>query len=225
LVLGDDSQIDSDITEIFQDWNLSHLLAISGLHVGLVAALFYFILVKFNLLTREKAQWLLILGLPIYAFLAGGEPSVWRSSIMVLFFILFNKLNWRISPMDVLSIVFILLIAADKYIIYHIGFQLSFPVTFVLLLSVIWVSHNESRVFSVLQISFIAQMMILPLQLAYFSTFHPLSILLNVLVVPYFTLFVIPSMFLLLLFSPLTFVVELFDKLFVPVQQSFIAFL
>src|SRR5699024_1290459 len=71
LVLGDDSHIDEDIIDLFQDWNLSHLLAISGLHVGLVTALVYFILIKSNVLTREKAQWLMILFLPIYAFLAG----------------------------------------------------------------------------------------------------------------------------------------------------------
>lgn len=225
LVLGDDSHIDEDIIDLFQDWNLSHLLAISGLHVGLVTALVYFILIKSNVLTREKAQWLMILFLPIYAFLAGGEPSVIRASTTVLLFLIFNKLKWRITAMDVLSIVFILLVAVDRYIVYHIGFQFSFLVTFGLLLSRRWLSQSTSYVFSVLQISFVSQMMILPLQLAYFSTFHPLSILLNVVIVPYFTLFVIPSMFLLLLFSPLTFIVNLFDQLFVPIHRLFIAFI
>src|SRR5699024_10050729 len=82
------------------------------------------------------------------------------------------------TAMDVLSIVFILLVAVDRYIVYHIGFQFSFLVTFGLLLSRRWLSQSTSYVFSVLQISFVSQMMILPLQLAYFSTFHPLTILL-----------------------------------------------
>src|SRR5699024_1884613 len=92
LVLGDESHIDEDIIYLFQDWDLSHLLVFSGLHVGLVTALVYFILIKFNVLTREKAQWLMILFLPIYAFLAGGEPSVISASTTVLIFLIFNKL-------------------------------------------------------------------------------------------------------------------------------------
>src|SRR5699024_1917286 len=108
----------------------------------------------------------------------------------------------------------ILLVAVDRYIVYHIGFQFSFLVTFGLLLSRRWLSQSTSYVFSVLQISFVSQMMILPLQLAYFSTFHPLSILLNVVFVPYFTLF-----------SPLKFIVILFDQLFVPIHRLFIAFI
>src|SRR5699024_4085333 len=74
-------------------------------------------------------------------------------------------------------------------------------------------------------ISFVSQMMILPLQLAYFSTFQPLSILLNVIVVPYFSLFVIPFMFFLLFLSffPLIFI-NFFDQLFVRIQHTFISF-
>src|SRR5699024_9497534 len=83
LVLGDDSFINEDITDLFQRWSLSHILAISGLHVGLVVALVYFMLIKLNIVTKEKAQLLMILFLPIYALLAGGAPSVWRASTMV----------------------------------------------------------------------------------------------------------------------------------------------
>src|SRR5699024_2532698 len=100
-----------------------------------------------------------------------------------------------------------------------------FLVTFGLLLSRRWLSQSTSHVFFVLKISFVSQMMILPLQSAYFSTFHPLSILLRVVIVPYFTLFVVSSIFLLLLFSPLTFCVNLFDPLFVPLRRLFRAFI
>src|SRR5699024_10349537 len=60
---------------------------------------------------------------------------------------------------------------------------------------------SNSRVLQGLQISFVSQMMILPLQLPYFSPFQPLSILLNFLVVPYFSFLVIPYMFILLVLS------------------------
>lgn len=224
LVLGDDTQISNDIIELFQRWNLSHLLAISGLHVGLIVALLYFLFIKFNILTKEKTQWVIIFFLPFYAFLAGGEPSVWRASSMVLFFIIISKTKIKFSFTDVLSIVFILLIALDKYIIYNIGFQLSFSVTMGLLLSKNWLSQPNISFFSIFKISFVSQMVILPLQLMYFSTFQPLSILLNVLVVPYFSAFVIPFLFLMLVVSLFAGVlIPYFDLLFYHIHGYFIS--
>ncbi|WP_106497088.1 DNA internalization-related competence protein ComEC/Rec2 [Lentibacillus sp. Marseille-P4043] len=224
LVLGDDSMISDDTIELFQRWGLSHLLAISGLHVGLIITLLYFILIKLNLLTKEKAQWVMIFFLPFYAIVAGGEPSVWRASVMAMVFIVLAKLKLQYSVTDALSIVFFLLILANKYIVYSVGFQLSFLVTFGLLLSKRWLAETSSPVFLVLQISFVSQMMILPLQVAYFYTFQPLSIVLNIVVVPYFSIFVIPLMFLLLVISPVSgLLLSILDRIFVFVHGIFIS--
>ena len=223
LVLGDDSLLDEQTIELFQRWNLSHLLAISGLHVGLIISVIYFLLIKLNILTREKAQWVMIIILPIYAIIAGGEPSVWRACLMVLLFIILRKMKVVYSLTDVLSIIFLLLLLFDKYIIYHIGFQLSFLVTLGLLLSGKWIVATKSPLIISLQISFVAQMMIIPLQLAYFYTFQPSSILLNLIVVPYFSIFVIPFMFFILLLSPLPVsVLTGFNFIFETVHRFFI---
>src|SRR5699024_11080505 len=87
------------------------LLAISGLHVGLIVGLIYFILFKMGLMTKEKAQWTMLLFLPIYALVAGGEPSVWRASMMVFLFIILSKWKLSISVSDVISIVFLLILS------------------------------------------------------------------------------------------------------------------
>src|SRR5699024_8887506 len=63
------------------------------------------------------------------------------------------------------------------------------------------------------KISFISQMILLPLQLHYFSVFQPLSIFLNVIVIPYFTIIVIPLMFIMILF--MLFLIILIDFLYV----------
>ncbi|UJL44896.1 DNA internalization-related competence protein ComEC/Rec2 [Virgibacillus sp. NKC19-16] len=226
LVLGDDSRISEDTVELFQRWSLSHILAISGLHVGLVVGLIYFMLIKLNIVTKEKAQWIMIFFLPVYALIAGGEPSVWRASTMVLIFIILSKTKLKFSVTDVLSVVFLLLILFDPYVVYHVGFQLSFIVTFGLILSRKWISDTSTRYMQIFQIGFISQMMILPLLLAYFSTFQPLSVLLNWIVVPYFSLFVIPLMFILLLLTPLPPVFTvIFDALFVSINKIVIGFI
>ncbi|WP_339228186.1 DNA internalization-related competence protein ComEC/Rec2 [Oceanobacillus sp. FSL K6-2867] len=224
IVFGDDSTMDSETEDLFQRWSLSHIIAISGSNIALIVALFYFLLIKLNLLTHEKAQWLMIFFLPVYALLAGGEPSVWRAAIMVVLFILLNKFKLRFSYTDILCIVFILLILFDKNIIYHVGFQLSFIVTFAILLSRNWLGKTESAIWQVLQISFVSQMVIIPIQFAYFSIFQPLSIILNLIVIPYFTIVVIPLMYILV---PLSFLPDLFinmlDALFVNIHQLIIA--
>ncbi|WP_245799255.1 DNA internalization-related competence protein ComEC/Rec2 [Virgibacillus siamensis] len=214
LVLGDDSQLGDETTAVFQRWNLSHLLAISGLHIGLIVGLVYFILVKLTIFTKEKAQTIMIYFLPCYAFLAGGEPSVWRASLMVILFLFIGKARIKISATDVLSIVFLTLMTFNKFIVYNVGFQLSFLVTFGLLLSGRWLLQSNSSFWAVTKISFVAQMLIIPLQISYFSTFHPLSILLNLMIVPYFSIIVIPFLFILLLLSPLQIFTPILDSLF-----------
>lgn len=223
LVLGNDSLLDEETLELFQRWSLSHILAISGLHVGLIIGLLYFALVKFNLVTKEKANWFILIFLPLYALLAGGAPSVWRASLMAFMFLVINKIKLNYSVTDILGLVCLILIIFDRYIIYHIGFQLSFLVTFGLVLSRNWISQTN-RLWQPLLISFTAQMMILPLLFIYFSIFQPLSILLNVIVVLYFSVFVIPFMFILLLLSPLsTLLTNLLDILFQSVHKPFIS--
>lgn len=225
LVLGNDSFIEDETIELFRRWGLSHLLAISGLHVGLIIGLVYFLLINIGLMTKERAQWFMIVFLPIYAIIAGGEPSVWRASLMAFIFIILSKLKFNLTVTDILSIVFITLILVDKYIIYHVGFQLSFIVTFSIILSRKWVMDHSSLLFQMLKISFISQMVILPLQFAYFSIVQPASILLNVIVVPYFSLLIIPSMFLMMMLSPIPLLPTVFDKLFRSIHTFLLEFL
>src|SRR5690625_5969658 len=112
-------------------------------------------LIKLNIVTKEKAQLLMILFLPIYALLAGGAPSVWRASTMVLLFIILNKIKVKFSVTDTLSLVFLLLILFDKYIVYHVGFLLSFIVTVGIILSNHWLGQSDLRVLLGLHLSFL----------------------------------------------------------------------
>lgn len=226
LILGDRSFIDRHTIQLFQQWGLSHILAISGLHVGIIVTIIYFILVKSLLTTREKAQLLIILFLPFFALTTGGQPSVWRASLMVLLFLLLNRFKRKVELLDIFSIVFIILLVSDKTMIHHIGFQFSFLVTFGLLLSRSLLNQSKSRLYKAFVISFVAQMIILPVQLHYFYSFQPLSIFLNLIVIPYYSIVVIPLMFLLLLilFLPKR-IIHLIDHCFIIVHDYFLSFL
>lgn len=197
LVLGERGNLDERTIDIFQRWGLSHLLAISGLHVGIIIASLYFIIVRCGILTKESAEWVLIIFLPIYSIIAGGEPSVLRSSLMVLIFLIINKVRLSFHLQDTISVVFLILIIVNPLFVYHIGFQFSFLVTFALILSRQWLQQTTSPLWQLLIICYVSQMAILPLQFHYFHTFQPLSIFVNFIIVPYFSLFVIPFMFFL----------------------------
>ena len=223
LILGEDSYITSYIIDHFRYWNIAHLLAISGLHTAIFVGIIYLILMKLLKFTIESTQIILILILPLFTILTGAEPSVVRASLMVIVFILLNLLQIKLKPSDLISIIFIGLVIINPYFLTHIGFQFSFAVTFGLLTSLKWLSQTNSRIIQSFKISFISQMIILPLQLHYFTIFQPLSIILNVIVIPYFTVFVIPYMFLMLIgmFLP-RLIREVLDSFFVGVHTIFI---
>ncbi len=219
LIFGDTSALDSEVIEVFQRWGLSHILAISGLHVGLIVGLLYALLVKSGWVTKETASYILLGFIPLYIVIAGGEPSVLRAGLMVFLFLVVQTWFQKISTIDGLSIVFICLVCLDPYIVYHIGFQFSFITTIALLLSTKWLAQTTSTVWNVAHISLIAQLSILPLQLNAFHIFQPLSIGLNIIVVSYFSLLIIPFLFIYILMFPLVSpLMQLFDSLFIYVH-------
>lgn len=222
LVLGDDSSIPEEVIDMFREWGLSHLLAISGLHVGLIVGLIYFLLIKTGFVTMETAKWAVVIFLPIYSIIAGSAPSVLRASFMGILLILFSVIKKQMTITDTIAIVFLLLVLFDKHIVSQAGFQFSFLISFSLILSSGLLAKTDRLFFQMLFISFISQMVIVPIQMQYFSSFQPLSILLNVFVVPYFSFFVIPLMFILLLLIPFNHLFFWLDLLFQKIHILFL---
>lgn len=226
LILGDTDAIDIEIKQLFQRWGLSHILAISGLHVGLIVGLLYIVLVKSGWITKETASYLLMGFIPFYIIIAGASPSVLRAGLMVFLFLVLKMWFRKISTTDGLSIVFIVLVCFDPFIVYHIGFQFSFLTTFSLLLSRKWLSQTTSRMWHIAQISFVAQMAILPLQINAFYVFQPLSILLNLIIVTYFSVIVIPFLFVYVATFPLVgSITKMIDGVFLKIHTLVLAWI
>jgi competence protein ComEC len=200
MIAGEDSNLDEQTVQLFNRWSLSHILAISGMHIALFSAILYFLLTKLQLLTREKTYWFLFGFLAIYPIFAGGEPSVWRSALMVMLIMLFKVLGIKLPIIDSISIVFLLLLVFDPNYLFHVGFQFSFLVSLALLLSAR--IYTGSFVSALLETSLLSQLVILPLQVSQFFFLNPLSGLLNLFAIPFYTFLGIP---LLLLISVLLF--------------------
>ncbi len=209
LLFGETSDLNEETAEWFRNWGLSHILAISGLHVGLISGMIFIILFRSGAVTLEHSRFLLFIFLPVYCFIAGGSASVLRAVLMAVFALLFMHRNLKISGTDLVSLAaFCLLLLAPNQL-RQIGFQFSFLVTFAIVLSLPVLSQTPNKLHASAKISLICQLSILPLQIHYFYECNPLTLLANLLVVPYFSVVVIPLciiLFLLaLLFSPLAY--------------------
>ncbi|RCW65309.1 DNA internalization-related competence protein ComEC/Rec2 [Saliterribacillus persicus] len=221
LIFGDKEGLDDEIIALFQRWNLSHLLAISGLHVGLIILMFYMLMLRLPFFTKEKSQCVLFILLLFYPLIAGEAPSVWRSCLLALFVLIQLKFKFAFSSLDILSIVFVVMLLVDPYSIYQLGFQFSFIVTFAIILSRIIIHEAGNYLQIIIQISGISLLIILPIQLYHFYTFNPLAIAINLLYIPYFSFIIIPLSLLMVVFSALPVIPQLFDYFFVKIQSLF----
>lgn len=194
LIFGDQQHIDPEVIDAYQQLGIIHILAISGLHVGFLTAAVYHLLLRFGM-TRESAKLLLIVILPIYAIITGASPSVVRAVCMAIGYLIFSLISVRLKTVDALCLVFLGLLLIDPYQLFHIGFQLSFAVTFFLLLSNSIFSQFTNWFGRFLIVTMIAQLGSLPLLLYHFQTVSLLSFVMNILFVPFYTLFVLPLAF------------------------------
>ncbi|MCH1625002.1 DNA internalization-related competence protein ComEC/Rec2 [Fredinandcohnia quinoae] len=207
LIYGERKNISEEVMNAYQSLGIVHLLAISGLHISLMTGMFFFFCIRVGL-TRQMAANLLLLLLPLYMIIAGASPSVLRSGTMCLLGVASLKWWGKISLLDVISLTCIGLLAYNPYFLFNIGFQLSFIISFSLILSsgVIFrkYKHFLSSLFAV---SFLAQVCSTPILLFHFYEFSILSLPLNMVFVPLYSILILPlsifTVLVLIVFEPL----------------------
>lgn len=201
FILGDKKYLDDEVKNRYQELGVSHIFAISGMHVSLITGILFFILKKI----KDNLKYFIVISfLIIYVFLTGLQASVLRS---VSFFIV-NYLNKKYSfDLDIkntfLIAVIILLIIYPNLII-DIGFQYSSIISFSLINFSYLIKGNYLK--TSLTISIIAFFVSLPITINNNFEINILSIINNLFIVPYISYILYPL-------SVLTFFIPIFDNL------------
>jgi competence protein ComEC len=179
LILGDKSLLDQETRNSFGATGAMHVLAVSGLHIGIITQLLlYLFQFSSKLITRRNAVFITVLLLWIYALLTGFSPSVVRAVFMFSVLILAQETGGNYAPINVLFFTAFILLLFNPYVIYDIGFQLSYLAmlgiyTLYKPIAAWYITKNKilNYLWQGSAIGFAAQAMTVPLTLYYFHQF------------------------------------------------------
>lgn len=127
MILGDGDRVSEDIGTLFASTGIRHVIAISGLHIAIIAGLLMVLFSSFLKLGRGPTFWATSFFVILFVFFVGAPSSAIRAGIMALIFLLAFKIGKPYSaPRALLLTAVVMLIMNPMLLIYDIGFQLSF---------------------------------------------------------------------------------------------------
>lgn len=190
FILGKTELISDEVLTSYRENGISHLFALSGLHVSIFSSILLFILKKLRF--KEILNYVLIfIFLLLFSFITGFSPSILRATL--LFFLLgINKVFYlNIRTLDILYLIFIILVIINPFIIYNLSFILSFTAAFFLIFSSDLLKGKNYFV-SLFKVSLLSYFASLPLSIYYFRYTNLLGTILNLVFVPLVSFVVFP---------------------------------
>lgn len=208
LIIGDQNSISQQIRDDFSRTGTSHILSISGLHVGIVATvsflvfktlLSYFNIFLWNAWTKKGAAILSLFPVLIYGLLAGMSPSTQRSVVMVSVFLISFFVEKDQDAINTLAVAALLILAVHPPSLFMISFQLSFLSVFFIIFGMNytyygknkkseadrkWLQRLQRKVTAFFLVSFFATIGTLPVVMYYFNQISLVGLAANCVAVP-----------------------------------------
>jgi competence protein ComEC len=208
MALGDKSQLTKNLRESYAVTGASHVLALSGLHLGIVYTLLSLLLNRRR--WQVVSQVIIIVCVWLFVFLVGMSASVVRAAVMLTVYALLSLGHRNRMSVNTLAFAAIVMLLFNPRALFDIGFQLSFMAVLAILLfyplfEQVWpqsflLDHRAFRwVWTMLAVSCAAQIGATPLIAYYFGRFSNYFLLTNLLVVPAATLILYLSLVVLLI--------------------------
>jgi competence protein ComEC len=200
LLIGYKDDLDKTLVQSYSNTGVVHIIAISGLHLGLI---YWLLLLLINPLQRRKhTKWLkpvlIISGLWLFSLLAGAQPSVLRSAVMFTCLALGESIDRRSSIYNSLAASAFILLCYNPYWLWDVGFQLSYAAVLSIVIFMQPVYNwfyikNKALdfIWKMNAVTIAAQILTLPISIYHFHQFPNYFLLTNFIAVPLSSLIVL----------------------------------
>ena len=197
MALGDRSALTKELKETYSKTGASHVLALSGLHLGIIYALLSMLVVgrRWQMITQVAT----VLSIWAFVFLTGMSASVVRSAVMLTVYALLALGHRQKMSVNTLAFTAIVMLLVTPKALFDVGFQMSFMAVFSILLFVplfyrpfsaeyLMTHRAVSWLWGMVAVSVAAQIGVAPLIAYYFGRFSCYFLLTNFIVIPAATL-------------------------------------
>ena len=193
LLIGYTNDLDKDLVQAYSNTGVVHIIAISGMHLGLIYVMLVWLFAKIPVISKSKiTQVALILScLWLFSLLTGAAASVLRSAVMFTFISVGKTFSKQSSIFNSLAASAFVMLCYNPYFLWDVGFQLSYlavigiiifqqPVYTWLFITNKWID----KIWKLMAISLAAQVLTFPICIYYFHQFPNLFLLTNIIAVP-----------------------------------------
>lgn len=189
FLLGNKNYMNEVSYDNYKDNGVTHLFAVSGMHISIFSAFLFAFLKKLKL-KKDKAYIIVFIFLIFYAFLVGFSSSVLRATIFMILIYINKRINLNIKTIYILYYQFLLFLLINPFYIYDIGFLYSFATSF----GIILFSKKLTGIYFVklFKTSLVAFLFSLPITLYNFYEINFFSIIANIIIVPIVSIIVFP---------------------------------
>jgi len=193
LVLGVKHHLDEDLKQAYTNAGVTHVLAVSGMHVGIIYMILVFLLGKIRRLPHGKLYFvsLVLLILWMYAFVTGLSGSVLRAVMMFSMVVIAQNLQRNSNIFNTLAVSLFFLLCWNPFLLMDVGLQLSYLAVLgiVYLFPKMYVVYQPKNyltdwMWKTVVVSVAAQLFTLPITLYHFHQYPTYGIVANLLIIP-----------------------------------------
>ncbi len=205
LLIGYTQDLDKDLVQAYSNTGVVHIIAISGMHLGLIYVLLVWLFNKIPFIKRSKIiKVVFILScLWLFALLTGGSASILRAAVMFSCIVIGQNFSRRSSIYNSLAASAFILLCYNPYFLWDVGFQLSYLAVLGIVIFQIPIYHLfyikntwVSKAWQLITVSIAAQIFTFPVCLYYFHQFPVLFLFTNILLIPLSSLILFVEIFL-----------------------------
>ena len=208
FILGDKKYLDKDVIRSYQENGISHLFAISGMHITLLTEMLSKLLKKMKV-SEEQEYFIITIFLINYLIIVGITPSILRGILFYIFFTLNKLYYFYIKPVNIYLFIISLSLLVNPNYLFDIAFQYSYLIS-LSLISLSSTLQSNNYIKSLLKVSIISFIVSIPITIRNFYQINILSIIYNLFYVPLVSIVIFPMSLLVLVIPKLNIIYNIF---------------